>query len=51
MKRCRVPLPISVSPPTVAERFARSRGGAFVLGFFLASFTAGILAGVFHWPN
>jgi len=51
MKRCRVPLPIDVSPPTTLERFARSRAGAFCLGFFSAGFVAGILAGVFRWPN
>lgn len=51
MKRCVVPLPISVSPPSPITRFARSWAGAFYLGFSTAVFVAGILAGVCHWPN
>ena len=51
MKRCIVPLPIDVSQPPVAVRFVRSRAGAFFLGFFSCGIVAGILAGIFHWPN
>ncbi len=51
MKRYSIPLPITVSPPSTMARFARSRAGAFVLGFFSAGFVAGILSGLLRWPN
>lgn len=44
MKRCVVPLPISVPPPGRGVRFLGSRLGAFYLGFCSACILAGVLA-------
>lgn len=46
MKRMVMPLPITVSPPSPLVRFARSRAGFFLLGFFTAGFVAGLLSGL-----
>jgi hypothetical protein len=43
MKRCPVPLPLSVNPPGWAERFLHSRAGMFLLGFCTAAILAAYL--------
>jgi hypothetical protein len=51
MKRCIVPLPICVAPPSRIERFLRSRACAFYAGFCTAALCAGVLSGALHFPN
>jgi hypothetical protein len=43
MKRCPIPLPLSVNPPGRVERFLHSRAGAFLLGFCTAAIAAAYL--------